>query len=128
MLFVVVYGLTAGCVLPALWVVRVTRRRMVEDGIRRMTQRELRFRMASEFATSGLLLVSALGILWRLPWAAMAHAVGLGMWFYSLLRMPGDLEGRGRWTLGIVVWTALVGGIGSLIVLSRFGFPAVGHG
>jgi len=127
MLFVVVYGLTAGCILPALWVIRVTRRRLVEDGIRRMTQRELRFRLTSEFATSGLLLVSALGILWRLPWAAMTHAVGLGMLLHSLIRMPGEIEGRDRRPLRVVIWAAFVGGVSSLIVLCRFGFQAVGN-
>jgi hypothetical protein len=125
LLFVVGYGLFVGLLLPLLWAVRATRRHIRPREARWLTGRELRSRLAAEFSTSGLLLITALGLLWRLSWAAPLHVLAMGMLVYSFIRSLSDMEDRVPWPYRLVAGALFAGAIGSLILLFRSGSFAV---
>jgi len=90
MLFVAAYAVVAGCVLPLVWVVRLTRRRTRIAEIRWLTRRNLRSRIAAEWMTSAALLVSGLGLARHLIWARPLAFFALGMLSHFLIHSLGE--------------------------------------
>jgi len=127
LLFVVGYGLFVGLLLPLLWAVRATQRHIRPREARWLSGRELRSRLAADFSTSALLLITALGLLWRLSWAAPLHVLAMGMLVYSFIRSPSDMEDRIPWPYRLVAGALFAGAIGSLILLFRSGSFAINH-
>lgn len=127
MLFVIGYGPVADSLLPLTWVTRATRRRIWISKIRWLNRRELGFRLAAEFTASGLLVVSALGLLWGVAWAAPSYVLALGMLIHTLIRSPGDIGGQIRWPIALFVGTLLAGVIGSLVLLFASDPLAIHH-
>lgn len=116
MLFVIGFGLAAGALLPLLWAFRTTRTRIYAREALWPTKRARWFRLIAEFITSVLLIATAIGLLWRLTCAGVAHALALGMLLHSLLRSSGDFSGRPRWAV-ILLISALLGGLLSSLLL-----------
>jgi len=121
MVFVIGFGLAAGALQPLLWASRTTRTRIYAREALWPTRRALWFRLVAELATSGLLIVTAIGLLWGFEWAAAVHVLALGMLLHSLLRSSGDFVGRPRWAV-IALISALLGGtLSSVLLLWRAG-------
>jgi len=120
-LFVIGFGLAAGVVVPLLWAFRTTRARFYTREALWPARRALWIRLATEVMTSGLLTVSAVGMLWQRPWAGAVHVLALGMLLYSLLRSLGDSVVRPRWAVIVLTGTLFGGIVSSLVLLGRAG-------
>lgn len=94
--YVIGVSLGVGTAIAGLWAMLIGRQQVpeLEEG-----KPSIRFHIAAELLTAGLLLVAGLGLWVDAPWAPTLGAAAIGAALYSCIASPGYYADRGQWGL-----------------------------
>ena len=101
--YVIGVSLGVGTAIAGLWAMLIGRHQVpeLEEG-----KPSIRFHIAAELLTAGLLLVAGLGLWNDASWAPTLAAAAIGAAMYSCIASPGYYADRGQWGL-VAMFAAL---------------------
>ena len=114
MVFPAMFAVLVGIGIIAMWTVSFRSGQIPElesEPIR------IKFHLAAEFATAGVLIIAGVGLYAQLGWSISAYLVALGMLFYTVIVSPGYFAQKRQWSYVVMFGIILVLGLLSLFVV-----------
>ena len=114
MVYPALFAILVGIGMIALWMVSYFTGQIPElesEPIR------IKFHLAAEFTTAGVLIIAGVGLLACLDWAVSVYLVAMGFLFYTVIVSPGYFAQKGQWSYVVMFGLILMLGLLSLRVV-----------
>jgi hypothetical protein len=114
MIFASIFALIVGIGMIGMWSVSYFTNQIPElqsEPIR------IKFHLAAEFATAGMLILAGLALLTGQGWAIPVFLVATGMLLYTVIVSPGYFAQKGQWAYLVMFGVILILAVASLFMV-----------